>query len=688
MANCFQTVGRVQSFLVIQNHVECSHHSKTGRKANARDFLKRRMNTLVKDFKTHPLIPGAILAAIAGDPTSRRLQPLDFAKLSTFNKRTTVEILGDLQNSGHLTAEQSEKILQADARFTRCYRDLTLLLPEVADAAGCDPEAVNQLARALFGARLFADYLEILTPPQLSYEKTTSGTVDLLQALFDAVRHIVGGAWSVFFPREDFSLVADAAAQFWVSCLYNSRPEEMMAGYVGYFRRAHKDRLQVLNRDHKPPTGLRLQDPVSEYVDSSKDKVDKLHVAVEAHVKGGLDQIFAEIARIIGRLELPALVVFYYEHLTEEICEAFSRMDGTVSPKENRFIQYLLKQVGTICKELYSSSADGTAVPEGEQLNQVLGDLDELIGIRDVKDKVRQIANFAKVQQMRSAQGIQPIPTSYHSVYTGNPGTGKTTVARLMGRIFKSLGILKKGHLVECDRSALVAEYVGQTAPRTNAVIDRALDGILFIDEAYSLVKEQEDFGQEAIETLLKRMEDNRDRLIVIVAGYPMEMEKFLRSNPGLQSRFSRRIEFPDYSPFELSRIFGLICRKNGLVLTPALRELVMHHFNSQWLQRDEHFGNARLVRNCFEAVITAQANRLSNIGNLDAQSLSRLEVEDLHTPSGPARESYRQADKGYTVHCEHCGEVYSWLAELNLRDGFCDKCGKTYDCEFGIITS
>jgi SpoVK/Ycf46/Vps4 family AAA+-type ATPase len=236
-------------------------------------------------------------------------------------------------------------------------------------------------------------------------------------------------------------------------------------------------------------------------------------------------------------------------------------------------------------------------------LEQVLRELDELVGIASVKEKVRQLANFAKVQQMRVAKGLAPIASSYHAVYTGNPGTGKTTVARLMARIYKSLGILRKGHLVECDRSALVAEYVGQTAPRTNAVIDRALDGVLFIDEAYSLVKSQEDFGDEAIETLLKRMEDNRDRLIVIVAGYPHEMERFVRSNPGLQSRFSRFIEFPDYSAHELCRIFGLMCRRNGMVLSPALREKVVHHFQFLWENRTEHFRQCppcpELLRNC-----------------------------------------------------------------------------------------
>ena len=645
------------------------------------------MNELVTDFRTHPLLPGSVLAVMAGDPQSRRLHPFDAAALATFNKRTTVELVGEVQNANLMTAEQAGKILDVDGRFLRGFRELALLMPEVAVTTGCEPLAVHQLARALFSARLMSEYLEILTSPHLSYEKTVDGTVDLLAALFDAFRHITGGAWSVFFPRDDFGLVADAAAQFWVACLHSSRPEEMVGGFVGLFRRAHKERLQALNRDYKSPSGLRLQDPLSEYLNTSKEKLTKLHEAVEGHVRGGLDHIFGEIVRIAGKLELPPLVVLYYEFLTREMCEAFSSLDGTVSPKENRFIQYLLKQVAALCKDLHGAGSGGASVPEGEQLDHVLKELEDLIGIGGVKEKVRQTANFAKVQQMRLTQGLQPIGTSYHSVYTGNPGTGKTTVARLMGRIYRSLGILRKGHLVECDRAALVAEYVGQTAPRTNAVIDRALDGILFIDEAYSLVKEHEDFGEEAIETLLKRMEDNRDRLIVIVAGYPEDMDRFIRSNPGLQSRFSRFIEFPDYSPFELCRIFGLMCRRNGLVLSPALREKVMHHFHQLWLKRDEHFGNARLVRNCFEAVINAQANRLAHSSQIDAQALSRLETEDLATASDATREEYASSGKRYALRCEHCGDEYAWLSELNLREAQCNKCGKIYDAEFGMLT-
>src|SRR5437016_4952026 len=388
--------------------------------------------------------------------------------------------------------------------------------------------------------------------------------------------------------------------------------------------------------------------------------MSKLHDAVADSVKEGLDRSFAEMVRVINKLELPPLLIFYYQFLTREVCQAFANMDGDLSSKENRFIQYLLRQISVICEDYDATSAGQSRVVAEEKLEQVLQELDELVGIATVKDKVRETANFARVQQVRIAQGLKAIPTSYHSVYTGNPGTGKTTVARLMGRIYRTLGVLRKGHLIECDRAALVGEYVGQTAPRTNAVIDSALDGILFIDEAYSLVKEHEDYGQEAIETLLKRMEDERDRLIVIVAGYPEEMNRFIRSNPGLHSRFTRFIEFPDYIPPELCRIFTLICRKNGLTLTPELKERVLHHFTWLHNERVENFGNARLVRNCFESVINAQASRLAAGGEFDARALTLLEARDLNTPAQSFLEGYKHGKKGYIVKCPGCSQVYS----------------------------
>src|SRR5438445_6292372 len=528
------------------------------------------MNDLVSDFSTHPLLPGGLLASIIGDPQSRRTQSLDNAALLSFNKLPTPDIVSHFQNLDLVANEQAAEIIAADNQYVTSFQELGRRITEVAQATGCDKHSVERLARALFSAKLMSEYLEILTPPQLSYEKTARGTVDLLESLFDSFREIVGGAWSVFFPRAEFSLITDASAQFWMACLYSSRTDEMVNGFVGLFLMAHRDRLQALNRGYAKQSGLHLRDAITEYLDNSKEKIIKLHEAVADSVKEGLDRSFAEMVRVINKLELPPLLIFYYAFLTREVCQAFAHVDGDLSSKENRFIQYLLRQISVICEDYdAAATAHPRAVAE-EKLEQVLLELDELVGIATVKQKIKETANFARIQQFRIGQGLKPIPTSYHAVYTGNPGTGKTTVARLMGRIYKSLGVLKKGHLVECDRAALVGEYVGQTGPRTNAVIDSALDGILFIDEAYGLVKEHEDYGQEAIETLLKRLEDERDRLIVIVAGYPEEMDRFIRSNPGLQSRFNRFIEFPDYTAQELCRIFALMCRKNGLSLTPA----------------------------------------------------------------------------------------------------------------------
>lgn len=223
-------------------------------------------------------------------------------------------------------------------------------------------------------------------------------------------------------------------------------------------------------------------------------------------------------------------------------------------------------------------------------------------------------------------------PISYHCVFTGNPGTGKTTVARIIAKIYKELGILSKGHLIETDRSGLVAEYIGQTAVKTNNIIDSAIDGVLFIDEAYSLVPKdsENDFGHEAISTLLKRMEDNRDRLVVILAGYDNKMKDFIDSNPGLQSRFNRYIHFDDYSTNELIQIFELSLNKHDYKITDSAKQKLKTIIDKSVTNKDNNFGNARYIRNLFEKSIQLQATRLSTENNITEDKLQLIVDADI----------------------------------------------------------
>jgi stage V sporulation protein K len=266
---------------------------------------------------------------------------------------------------------------------------------------------------------------------------------------------------------------------------------------------------------------------------------------------------------------------------------------------------------------------------QDDNLEITLKELEELVGLSEIKNEVKSLINFAKVNEMRKSKGLPTISLSLHSVFFGPPGTGKTTIARLISKAFKSLGILKKGHLVETDRSQLVAGYVGQTAIKTKEVLDRALDGVLFIDEAYSL-NSDDDFGKEAIDTILKYMEDNRDRLIVIVAGYENEMDTFINSNPGLKSRFNKYFNFPNYSGSDLLDILLRITAKNKFNVSDEAKSKLTFIINDAIFAEGQQFGNARYVRNLYEQIIQNQFMRVSQFENIEEENLSEITSADL----------------------------------------------------------
>jgi len=310
-------------------------------------------------------------------------------------------------------------------------------------------------------------------------------------------------------------------------------------------------------------------------------------------------------------------------------------------------------------KQSNDSSSDPPSLDQEERLRNARVELYTLIGLRTVKERVKSYTNFLRLQQQRRETGLSTMPISLHMVFMGNPGTGKTTVARIMGQILGAMGTLSSGHVVETDRSGLVAEYAGQTATKTNQLIDSARGGVLFIDEAYSLVDASGDdaYGREAVQTLLKRMEDDRDDLVVILAGYTDEMGKMLESNPGLKSRINTKIEFEDYLPEDLGRIFEVLCNQNQYEISAEARHRLLLGFHHLYENRDRHFGNGRLVRNAFEDTVRRLADRVAEVAVLSEDLLTSLTRDDVTVPGLSQTQLTDLSDQPHRlkVRCQGC---------------------------------
>lgn len=624
---------------------------------------------------TAPLVPSSIIASLARGENNGQLLALDETKLNALDDLDAESALTALVDeygvSNKLAATVAGIVSDAENDFKIVHRGAHERAAWFNYSAECDQE----ILRASVSLRLLVQLLSHMVPSQLTYarDSETGKEVDIVDTVELSFWCMQKAFWAKFAPS--FRDIARAYGLELISgdCLLS---HEGSVGLVGF-----QETLRSAIREH----GI---DAVVEHF-ADPEKIEERRQLGQGILEDGLGTQFQQLVSRLENLELNSRVIQFIVQQLEDSVWAFAKVDGVVSDSERRFAENLVRTMRETLASYQKSSVAKRSEVSQEDLNAILKELDALIGLAGVKAKVKEATHFALLQQKRKQQGLPPMKLNLHSVYFGNPGTGKTTVARLMGRIYTALGILKKGHVVECDRAAVVAGYVGQTAIKTNAVIDSALDGILFIDEAYSLAGRGEtDFGQEAIDTLLKRMEDARDRLVVIVAGYNEEMQRFIAANTGLQSRFTNYIEFPDYSATDCCRIFHALANTNRITLSPKIKENLVLLFTTILRNKPQHFGNARFVRNLFEACVTAQASRLASANDFSPEALSLLDAPDLPNEWSDEVGDAQRTLKHFQVDCGKCGAVYQWDGTLNMMEAECATCKSTFNAEFGYVVS
>ena len=593
-------------------------------KMSDRTKTPRRVLTeeeLAKAKTHHPFVPTVIIGSLIYCKTTGGIPTADLCYYNRINDLSNRDFLNVAHDGQLIDAEQYDSLINLIDGFNGGEEALFEGSSDRAWAFGYNKECADTVVRASVSINLLIKIVEVLTPPQRLYITRDDAETDVISGIQSVHQMLAGSLWAKFVSSHN-SILAYGSNR-----LFNDTDKinidliiELLEWVIEFHKSGGKDRLAEV---------LKIRESIS-------DDVNNDYKHYQTQIQGGLVNKFSLLVYLGEHLLWEPIVFHWFYHQYEKIAWAYAGIDGAVSTADKRYAENFLHSIRKVVLDYEAQIIDqrnsNKITVDEKTFKKFINDLENLIGLDLVKSKIKELANFAKVQQIRIEKGAPKINRSYHCVYYGNPGTGKTTVARLMGGLYKSLGVIKKGHVIECDRSKLVAEYIGQTATKTNEVINAALDGILFIDEAYTLSKGgANDFGKEAIETLLKRMEDDRDRLIVIVAGYETEMSQFIETNPGLKSRFTNFINFPNYKEDELQKIFIKYSEENHYKCSDAVLEKVLRHYRKHLeATQGEGFANARDVRNKFEECISNQTTRISNAGLYDDESLSQIDESDF----------------------------------------------------------
>ncbi|MBU6410404.1 MAG: AAA family ATPase, partial [Verrucomicrobia bacterium] len=561
------------------------------------------------------LLPGSILTTLFRNPKSGRTVSFKPDELAQLDGMTGEYLLNFYQSQSLFTADEAARVRQSVEGHSRRLHQMLRHSDWRAGVFNHDSGKEEAILRSLLQLRLLIECTEILTPPLMTIKQIGDEEFDLIDDLHAILRLMALAMWQRL-ATDGPDLQAYGA---------------LSACIAGLAAKAD-DALALLESGYAASNGNEAVF-VKWFEKRGRKAMERVEALLQPAEKRGLEEMFEMFARHSLDLGLQPVTIEFVRQKLQTLAATLPALGPEISDASRRRSAVISAQIGGVSRRYaadFAARADEPGVND-EDLDEILKELEALVGLEPVKNEVRRSTNFARVQMMRRQQGLPVIEASLHSVFFGNPGTGKTTVARLMGRVYKSLGLLRRGHVIECDRARLVAEYVGQTAARTNAVIDSALDGILFIDEAYSLAgRGSQDFGGEAVETLLKRMEDDRERLIVIVAGYNEPMKQFIASNPGLQSRFTNYLNFPDYGPDELVEIFQRMAGQSGLVCAPETKQKLLTVCERRQAARGEPFGNAREMRNLLESAVRNQSGRLVAGGECGREALTLLLPGDL----------------------------------------------------------